>query len=86
MSPWKVYVSSLKILPTSKFSMNQRVHIHDVVGVIPKSSGIGWELDEDFDVACHAEHVDNFFLEPWQRRLKFQITVLKNSNAAKSSH
>ena len=39
-----------------------RIHIHDVVVLVPECRHVGGELEEYLDVADHLEHVDHLGL------------------------
>ena len=44
-----------------------RVHVHDVVAVVPEGLHVGGKLEVDLDVLHHPQHVENLGLLPRQR-------------------
>ena len=60
--------------------MNKRIHIDDVMVVIPEPRDVSGKLEEYLDVAPHSKHTYDFLLKPWKWRIKFKIIILKNSN------
>ena len=51
-----------KISSCLKATSSVRIHIHDVVVIIPECRHVGGELEEYLDVAHHLEHVDHLRL------------------------
>ena len=58
----EIFPSRLQILPGLEATASMRIHVHDVVVLVPEGRDVGGELEEYLDVADHLEHVDHLGL------------------------